>query len=74
MADADRAAQALHVFRRIGALDVIEAAFGRGGNKVVKISHRLSCLFRLRPAEQASSREEWHIPVTSFTLRRKTVE
>jgi hypothetical protein len=74
MADADGAAQALDVLRRIGALDAIEAAFGRGRNEIVKISHGLSCLLTGACFERASSREEWDIPVTSFTLHRKTVE
>ena len=39
LADLDRAAQPLHVLRRIGTLDAVEAAFRRGGNEVVKIGH-----------------------------------
>ena len=37
--DLDRAAQPLDVGRRIGPLDIVEAAFRRRGNQVVKISH-----------------------------------
>ena len=37
--DLDRAAQPLHVLRRVGPLDAVEAALRRRGNEVVKISH-----------------------------------
>ena len=41
LADLHRAAQALHVGRRVGPVDAVEAAFGCRRNKVVKISHGL---------------------------------